>query len=371
VQSGHASRASPPALPHHRATALSAIPEKYPFLGIAENGGNLGKFSIMQTLLERDTPRPLAIPPKRPEIAPAFDPGLDEAREVFSKLGMELLQTRPARHPWTCAITDVEDWKLIELQSGAPSILLAPAGYHSPVFAFQNTNSARFCGCPWPENQIAAAETAVPFVLLLPAKASLHFFFSTKSREPLGKSHAMMFLPAPLEFRSRLQACSSPGGVPMFDRPATFPSGDLQRALRTTAPLDRRAHRDADRVARAFTKFLLQPEDPPTASYAEAQGISSRTMQYAFTQLTDIPLVALRRILRLHAARALLVTRTTKKVSQAAACVGIQHLGRFSVDYRILFGESPTHTLNRPKILHPLSRPLPPFIPPCCHGPCP
>ena len=55
----------------------------------------------MQTLLERDTPRPLVIPAERPEIEPTFDPGLDKAREVFSKLGMKLLQTRPARHPWT------------------------------------------------------------------------------------------------------------------------------------------------------------------------------------------------------------------------------------------------------------------------------
>jgi AraC-like DNA-binding protein len=223
------------------------------------------------------------------------------------------------------------------------------------VFAFQNTNSARFCGCPWPENQIAAADTAAPFVLLLPAQASLYFFFSTKSREPLGKSHTRMFLPAPLEFRSRLQACSSPDGASGFDRSAAFPSGDLQMALRNSVPLVRRAPRDADRVALPFTKFLLQLQDPPTASCAEAQGISMRTLQYAFTQLTDLPLVAIRRLLRLHAARDLFVDRRVEKVSRAAALVGLWHLGRFSIDYRALFGESPTHTLNRAKVSRQIS----------------
>jgi AraC family ethanolamine operon transcriptional activator len=67
----------------------------------------------------------------------------------------------------------------------------------------------------------------------------------------------------------------------------------------------------------------------------------------------------MRRIFRLHAARDLLVHRRVERVSRAAALVGIQHLGRFSVDYRTLFGESPTHTLKRAKILHPLSHPAP------------
>ena len=77
--------------------------------------------------------------------------------------------------------------------------------------------------------------------------------------------------------------------------------------------------------------------------------ISQRTLEYAFRErLGTSPMEFIRR-LRLHAARrALLATqRGGATVAQIAMTFGFYQLGRFSADYRSLFGELPSATLAR------------------------
>jgi len=77
-------------------------------------------------------------------------------------------------------------------------------------------------------------------------------------------------------------------------------------------------------------------------------GVSERTLQYSFRALMDTTPQAYWRVLRLNAARGALLSRQAadNTVTAIAHEHGFFHLGRFALDYRRQFGESPSTTLT-------------------------
>ena len=78
-------------------------------------------------------------------------------------------------------------------------------------------------------------------------------------------------------------------------------------------------------------------------------GVSLRTLQRAFSKYFQMSPSDYIKARRLNAARQALVAADSPShtVTQIALDSGITHLGRFSVDYREHFGESPSETLAR------------------------
>ncbi|RMQ49451.1 DNA-binding domain-containing protein, AraC-type [Pseudomonas cichorii] len=76
-------------------------------------------------------------------------------------------------------------------------------------------------------------------------------------------------------------------------------------------------------------------------------GASRRKLQYCFQETLEINPVAYLRALRLNAARRELRERSVSCVQDVATRWGFWHLSRFSSEYRELFGELPSQTLNR------------------------
>ncbi|MFM8363616.1 MAG: helix-turn-helix domain-containing protein [Verrucomicrobiota bacterium] len=76
-------------------------------------------------------------------------------------------------------------------------------------------------------------------------------------------------------------------------------------------------------------------------------GASVRTIEYAFEEIVGTTAVGFIRRWRFAQARRLLDQGLVKTVKDAAFGNGLMHLGRFSVDYRLHFGESPSQTLAR------------------------
>lgn len=107
----------------------------------------------------------------------------------------------------------------------------------------------------------------------------------------------------------------------------------------------------ASRVVRAAVELIdgHYAEALTVPDIAEAVGVSVRSLQEGFRRdLGSSPTACLRER-RLAAARAALLAADprTGKVSDIASSHGFLHLGRFSVDYRRAFGESPSTTLAR------------------------
>jgi AraC family transcriptional regulator, ethanolamine operon transcriptional activator len=82
--------------------------------------------------------------------------------------------------------------------------------------------------------------------------------------------------------------------------------------------------------------------------YARAQ---ARSLEYGFREMVGMSPVAYIRAIRLHKARQLLQSSEvlTHSISQIALDCGFWHLSQFAVDYKRLFGESPSVTIRRTK----------------------
>lgn len=88
--------------------------------------------------------------------------------------------------------------------------------------------------------------------------------------------------------------------------------------------------------------------EPPTiAALCRALDASERTLHEAFREHLGTTPKAYLKTLRLEAARHDLVTGASSRVTDVALDWGFLHFGWFSQDYRRLFGETPSQTLQR------------------------
>ena len=78
-------------------------------------------------------------------------------------------------------------------------------------------------------------------------------------------------------------------------------------------------------------------------------GISERSLQLVFRETLGMAPKAWFRLLALERVRRSLIRRESKPgiVAEQALRYSFDHLGRFSQDYRKLFGESPSQTVLR------------------------
>jgi AraC family ethanolamine operon transcriptional activator len=178
-----------------------------------------------------------------------------------------------------------------------------------------------------------------------------------QSLDPTALTELRQFLLALFEQAARneerLSTQPAPGGVmaaaatrmrdELLDRlaAAVAPSAGAAAHGATTA------HAPHARLAdRARELVAARLEDPPTvAELCALLGVSRRTLQTCFQTTWGMGPLAWLNMLRLNAVRRHLKTAPT--VTEAATALGYWHFGHFSRDYQALFGELPSHTLQR------------------------
>jgi transcriptional regulator GlxA family with amidase domain len=84
------------------------------------------------------------------------------------------------------------------------------------------------------------------------------------------------------------------------------------------------------------------------SAICRALAVSERTLRKAFHGIHGLSPCRHLRMLRLSRARRALLAADCKlvTVTEIATCFGFVELGRFSVEYRKIFGESPSQTLH-------------------------
>jgi AraC family ethanolamine operon transcriptional activator len=90
-------------------------------------------------------------------------------------------------------------------------------------------------------------------------------------------------------------------------------------------------------------------ENPSIPEISRAAGVSQRTLEYAFRAAFGLTPLGFLKIRRMHGARRdLLFTNSEQATVMAIACRhGFYHPARFAKDYRQIFGELPSVTLQR------------------------
>jgi AraC-like DNA-binding protein len=103
-------------------------------------------------------------------------------------------------------------------------------------------------------------------------------------------------------------------------------------------------------VQQAEVLALASSDEPLHVSdLCQVIGVSERTLRKAFLRVHGIPSCRHLRMLRLSNARRALLSAdgTLATVTEIAMSFGFAELGRFSVEYKKAFGESPSQTLYR------------------------
>jgi AraC family ethanolamine operon transcriptional activator len=78
-------------------------------------------------------------------------------------------------------------------------------------------------------------------------------------------------------------------------------------------------------------------------------GVGVRTLEYGFRQfydITPIGFIKSQRLTRTHTALSRVPTEVSS-INEVARSLGFTHMGQYAKDYRELFGESPSMTLQR------------------------
>jgi transcriptional regulator GlxA family with amidase domain len=115
----------------------------------------------------------------------------------------------------------------------------------------------------------------------------------------------------------------------------------------TSYPGQRKGHRDL--VSEAETLALAEVDEPlHISTLCIALAVSERTLRKAFHKAYGLPPCRHLRMVRLAEARGALLSADSRRVTvtEIATCFGFVELGRFSVEYRKVFGESPSQTLH-------------------------
>jgi AraC family ethanolamine operon transcriptional activator len=111
-----------------------------------------------------------------------------------------------------------------------------------------------------------------------------------------------------------------------------------------------RPYRRAPLVVTAKTYIMAHLDQPLTlADICQAVSASQRSLQYGFQEMLGMGPMAFVKVQRLHGIRRALLHAAPKPetVAQVAHQWGFWSLGHFSKDYKQLFGESPSQTLQR------------------------
>jgi transcriptional regulator GlxA family with amidase domain len=115
-------------------------------------------------------------------------------------------------------------------------------------------------------------------------------------------------------------------------------------------PFTQQGNRCSDLVEQAERLALAHIDEPlHISALCRTLEVSERTLRKAFHKTLGLAPCRHLRMLRLSQARRALLCADAKfvTVTEIATCFGFVELGRFSVEYRKVFGECPSQTLHR------------------------
>jgi transcriptional regulator GlxA family with amidase domain len=143
---------------------------------------------------------------------------------------------------------------------------------------------------------------------------------------------------------------------------------DQWLAIVEETPFTREGNPCSDLVEQAERLALAHLDEPlHMSALCRTLAVSERTLRKAFHKIRGLPPCRRLRMLRLSRARRALLSADSKRVTvtEIATGFGFVELGRFSVEYRKMFGESPSQTLHHafPGNLHKVNSAVPNGLP--------
>jgi AraC family transcriptional regulator, ethanolamine operon transcriptional activator len=298
------------------------------------------------------------LPMDRPVLIESEDTG--EISEQFRGWHIELIQLGRGQMHGSGVLVSLDRIRIAGVHFGRAAILrgTAPRGYCSLLSTWPASPPVRVRSRPIGGGAClmlgsrAPVEMYLPencraFILSLPSTRAGAEFRSLAAEHSALLSHCMDLIESfrrtdsdvvAAQVQCRLRELLAPAAASLFSQSTPLPPESAENAVRRSA------------VSRACSYIDAQLRAPITLNdLCDAAGVRARTLEYGFRECYDVgPMTYLRSVRLSRVRRDLLNPKSVAgSVAKAARRWRFTHMGQFSRDYRILFGESPSTTLAR------------------------
>lgn len=243
---------------------------------------------------------------------------IEQIPGLFPGWSLELIQLRPRCD--TTAVSDLafRSHRIIRLHAGSALAIRGsvPADSSCVLFSASQSANPRFLGQPLTPNRLLRAGAGAHIDLFVPSGAML-LTLVVKSRRSMPRSGVLLY---------------EDGNGPL----------PVLAELRVSAVVS---------ACRLVNKRF--PSPVTLTELSRHCGVAQRTLEYAFRQVYDTTPLAFIRSQRLTRNRmALFSARASTSISDTARACGFTHMSQYCKDYRRLFGETPSMTLARGRLIH-------------------
>jgi AraC-like DNA-binding protein len=248
----------------------------------------------------------------------SLDGEIEQISGLFPGWRMELIQLAPRCDTSAVSWVAFRSQRILRLHAGSALAIRGSVPTRSSCVLFSASQPAnvRFLGQPLTPNRLVRAGAGAHVDLFVPNGADL-----------------LMLV---VESRRSMPAC----GVLLYEDGNPTPQG-----------------LDDVRVSAVVSACrLVDKRFPVPVTLTELSrhcGVAQRTLEYAFRHVYDTTPLAFIRSQRLTRNRmALLGARANNSISDTARACGFTHMGQYCKDYRRLFGETPSMTLARGRMIN-------------------
>ena len=283
---------------------------------------------------------------------------LRQLRSCFDGWDAELIQIRRGDYAAWTSVTTLSTARIVRVRTGRAIVIrgVTPMTEGCAIFSARGA-PVRVLGQPLGEDRFAVAGGGARIDLFVPADATLCLVISSALAEPV---------PRKMEVRTgtcdggSLVTCiesAAEGGAPraadLHDAVDETGMGRLLAAIETSAPVATRTglHNVRAMAVMRASRFIdaRLRKSISLGDLSKHCRVGMRTLEYGFRQLYDstpIGFVKSQRLCRTHDALQQAAGQRLP-IQQIAQRAGFTHMGQFAQDYRRLFGETPSQTLQQ------------------------
>ena len=303
---------------------------------------------------------------------------LAQLQSCLDDWDVEIIQLGPTRIAGDARSIALPSVRVVRLQAGKPIVIRGTASAIHDCLILSSPLSApvRWLGQPIDARRFAVTGRGARIDLFLPADATVCIIGAGLLTGVTARRVQMRS--GSIEGVSRLLSFAEAAGTDADSSPQSSAHDidealirEVRVALETSEALVSEASARSLRawaVARACRYIDSRLQKPMSlADLSRHCGVGIRTLEYSFRQFYDttpIGFIKSQRLTRTHVRLAQPGAAATS-ISKIAKRTGFTHMGQFCQDYRALFGESPSMTLQRalnlgPAVARPTSaRPSP------------
>jgi AraC-like DNA-binding protein len=285
---------------------------------------------------------------------------VERLQTCFDGWHVELIQLGPRRLPAWASIALLPSTRIVHVHAGRSLVVrgTAPAADDCLILSSSRSTSIRSFGEPIDQRRFAVAGRGAPINVFLPDDATL-CVIATKLIVG-ASSRRMQIRSTSAECISMLVGCSEAAVETNPSQHRSSPHAleeallhEIRVAMEASALVESGAgarNLRASAVARACRFIDSHLAKPMTlADLSRHCGAGVRTLEYGFRQFYDttpIGFIKSQRLTRTHNALTECCLQVAA-ISGIAKRLGFTHMGQYAQDYRALFGESPSMTLQR------------------------